>query len=96
MAKYHLLWEVELSRTPVDANEKRAQWQMLQAQVREQMEAGVIVEWGQFAGEPRGYTIIEGSEIDLTKLTNIYAPFVRFTSRPVMSIEQVMKASEAL
>jgi len=95
MAKYHLLWEVELSRTPEDRGERKAQWQMLQALVKEQLGSGLIVEWGQFAGEPGGYTIIEGSEIDLTKLTNIYTPFVKFTSRPLMSIDQVVKATEA-
>lgn len=96
MAKYLVLWEVELSRTPADQNEKKAQWQVFQALVKEQMSSGMTRDWGQFVGEPAGYSILEGDEVELTKLMNLYTPFIKFTTRPVLSIDQVMEATEAL
>jgi hypothetical protein len=96
MAKFLVLWEVDTTRTPEDQKERQAQWKGFQDLVKKFLKDGVIKEWGQCAGEASGYCIVEGTEVDVTKLTNLYTPFVIFNTSPLLSIDQAMEANESL
>ena len=96
MARYMALWEVDASKTPEDAKAKKAQWLGFQELVRKQLKEGIMKEWGLFAGEMSGYFIFEGSAVELHTLTTTYVPFVKFTTRELMTIDEVIKATKAL
>ena len=96
MAKYMVLWEAETSKTPEDAKAKKAQWQDFDELVRKQLKEGIIKEWGMFAGEMHGYLIVEGSAVNLHTLTGTWVPFIKFTIRELMTIDEVIKAVKAL
>jgi hypothetical protein len=96
MARYMMLWEVDTSKTPEDPKAKKAQSLDFQELVRKQLKDGIMKEWGLFAGELCGYVIFEGSAVELHTLVAMWAPFVKFKTRELMTIDEVIKASKAL
>ena len=95
MGKYLVLWEVDSTRAPVDAKERGTLWLGMANMVREDMQKGMIKDWGTFPGELCGYSIEEGSEIDVMKSAMQYAPYIRFKVHPVASLDQVEQAIQA-
>ncbi|MCC6368303.1 MAG: hypothetical protein IT165_32665 [Bryobacterales bacterium] len=96
MAQYLLLWEHDNTRIPEDLEKRKAQHQGFQDIVRQQMKTGEISQWGGYAGETKGFCIVEGSAEDVHKLTGRWVPWVSFQTREVLSIEQVIKATAAM
>jgi len=96
MAKYLVLAEVDTSRTPEDPKAKKAQFLGFGEQVLKQLKEGVLKEWGLFAGEVNGYFIFEGNAVNLHTITATWVPFVKFTVKEVLTIDQVNKSTKAL
>jgi len=96
MARFMVLWEVDTSRTPEDPKAKKAQLLGFGESVVKQLKEGIVKDWGLFAGEMRGYTIFEGSTVDLHTFTTMWAPFAKFKARQVMTAEEVNQATKAL
>ncbi len=96
MAKYMILWEVDTSRTPEDPKAKKSQQLVFQELVVKQLKEGGIKEWGLFAGEWCGYVIFEGSAVELQTQASMWVPFVKFKTRELMTIDDVIKSTKAL
>ena len=96
MAKYLVLCEVDTSKTPEDPKAKKAQFLGFGEATSKLLKEGVIREWGLFAGEMNGYCIFEGNAVNLHTLTSTWVPFVKFTAREVLTIDEVNKATKAL
>lgn len=96
MARYLLLWEYDTSRCPLDPKEKVSQWLALTDIVKRQLKSGEIKEWAHYAGESAGYVIVEGNELDALKISDIYAPYVKFTSKVLLTIEQCEQVWKSL
>jgi hypothetical protein len=96
MAKYLILWEVDQSRVPVDPKERGLLWSGMEDMVKKDIQEGKTSDWGCFVGELSGYAVSEQSEVALSNYLQPYVPHVRFTVRPVMSVEQVKEVAEAL
>jgi len=89
MGKYLMIWRLNLALTPVDPKERGAGYQLLMAMVKHDIERGLTKDWGNFVGEGSGYSIVEGSEVEINKMVQQYAPYVRFKTHPVASVKQV-------
>ena len=89
MAKYHLYWRLDQARVPVDAKERGDGWGLLMAMVKQDMESGVLKDFGAFTSEGQGYLIVEGTNVEIMKMTEQYAPYVLFEIKPVSSAEEV-------
>lgn len=95
MGRYLALWEIDRSRVPVSSQERAAGWSALMNMVKEDMKKGIVKDWGAFVGEINGYSIAEGSEVEIGKMNVRYAPFVHFKTYPITSlrdVEQVIKS----
>jgi hypothetical protein len=57
--------------------------------VKKDLEKGISKDWGAFPGENRGYSIVEGSPLDVMKMTQQYAPYVGFKVHPVASMAEI-------
>jgi len=96
VAKYLVLWEVDSTRVPVNAKERGTAWLAMVEMVKASIKKGFTKDWGSFPGELNGYSIHEGTELELMTETLQYAPYVKFEVHPVASlaqVEQVIKAS---
>ena len=85
MPRYLLLWEVDQAKIPLNPKERGAGWAFLMNMVRQDREKGINKDWGAFVAETRGYTVYEGSELDVAKATQQYVPFVKFQVHPIAS-----------
>ena len=96
MAKFILHWEVDSTKTPEDPKEKQKQWLEFQNIVLQQKRDGLISDWGINVGEMYGYAIMEGSEVAIHTLTEMWVPFVKFKVRMVLTVEQLNEATKAM
>jgi hypothetical protein len=96
MARYMVLWEVDASRIPEDPKTKKSLLLGFQELVKKQLKEGIVKEWGAFAGEMTGYIITEGKAVGLHAITAGWVPYVKFTTKEIMTIDEVNKATKAL
>lgn len=89
MGKYLMIWDLNLALTPVNPKERGAGFELLLSMVRQDIEKGLTKDWGNFVGEGSGYCIAEGSEVEINKMVQQYAPYVTFKTYPLVSLEQV-------
>jgi len=89
MGRYLVLWEIDSSRSPVDAKERVAGWSLLQEMVKQDIKSGITKDNGQFVGELSGYSIMEGTEVEVGSTLVKYFPYVNFKLHAVLSVSQV-------
>ena len=96
MGKYLVLWEVDQTKVPIAPQERGAGWGALMSMVKQDMEKGIVKDWGAFVGELRGYDVIEGTELEVMNTMQQYVPFVDFKVHPIASVGQVDEMIKAL
>ncbi len=96
MAKCILLWEIDMTKIPVDPKERLGGYTMLVNMVKNDFEKGILKDWGEFSSHLKGYAIMEGTEEEVYADTMKYDPYVKFTVYPVVSIDFVAKTIETL
>ncbi len=89
MSKHLILWSMNEAKTPDDAKERGTGYRVLTAMVKQDIEKGFIKDYGAFPGEGRGYCVVEGTYLEIMKMTEQYAPFVRFEVHPAASLDEV-------
>lgn len=88
MGKYLLLWEIDPTRVPVDRKERAAAWGSQIELVKQDIQKGLTKDMGAFVGELNGYSVVEGTEVEIANLTSQY-PFTRFKTHAVASVSQI-------
>ena len=96
MGKYLILWEVDPTRIPTDPRERGMLWLGMMETVRKQINEGSTIDWGCFVGDSSGYAIGEQDDVELCNRLQTFVPFVKFTVRHVMSIDQMSEVAKAL
>ncbi len=96
MAKYLMIWELNLALIPIDPKERGAGYELLLGMVKQDIEKGVLKDWGSFIGEGSGYSVVEGTEVEIGKFVQQYAPYVIFETHPVASLDQVNEIVKVL
>jgi len=89
MGKYLMLWELNSSLIPANPQERGQGYAALMAFIEQDIERKITTDWGCFVGEARGYTIVEGSEVDISKMVQQYSPFCQFSTHPIASFDQI-------
>lgn len=88
MGRYLALWEIDWSRSPEDVKERAAGSSLLAEMVKQDLKSGTMKDWGMFVGEANGYSIHEGTEVEVSSGINKYAPYVIFKLHAVYSVSQ--------
>ena len=96
MGKYLLLWEIDETKIPVSPKERGAGWSALLQIVKQDIKKGMTKDWGAFVGEINGYSVAEGTEVEIGNMLQQFAPFVRFKVHPIASVSQVEEVIKAL
>ncbi|MEA1908039.1 MAG: hypothetical protein U9N43_03300 [Euryarchaeota archaeon] len=95
MAKFLTLWEVDTTRIPDNPEEQIRYHTMLLNMVKDSLKSDETMDWGEFAGGGRGYTISEGTEQELYMSLSRYVPYVKFEVHPILSINQIEEMMKA-
>ncbi len=64
--------------------------------LRQEMKKGLIKDWGTFVGTTHGFTIYEGTEVEVGNSAQHFVPFYTFKVYPVASLEQAEEVTKAL
>ena len=96
MGKYLITWQIDQTRVPLDPKQRGEGWGFLLSMVKKDIEKKLTIEWGAFIGEASGYTIMEGSELEVMNALQQYVPYCTFQSHPVASVSQVEEMIKAL
>lgn len=89
MGRYLLLWELDRTRAPVDPKERGAGFNMLMEMVKQDIKKGITKDWGVFVGQHEGYSVVEGTEVEIMNQIQQYTPFVYFKVLPIGSVAHV-------
>jgi len=96
MGKYLILWEIDQTKIPLDPKQRGEGWGLLMAMVRQDIEKGITKDWGAFVGQTNGYSVFEGSEVEVMKTLQQYVPFCIFKVHPIATESQVNEMVAAL
>ena len=96
MGKYLLLWEVDHTKVPVNPKERGVGFNMLLEMVKQDIKKGITKDWGGFVGELSGYSVVEGTEVEIMNQLQQFVPFIRFKVHPIASVSQVEEMIQAL
>jgi len=96
MGKYLVLWEIDQTKIPADPKERRDAWSLFMAVVRQDIEKGIVTDWGAFVGETKGYSINKGSEVEVMKTLQQFVPYCIFSVHPIATEGQVNEMIKAL
>lgn len=96
MGKYLVLWELENTRIPIDPKERGEAYGLFMAMVRQDIEKGITKDWGAFVAEGNGYTVAEGTELEVMKTLEQYVPYCTYKIHPIASESQVNELVKAL
>ena len=96
MGRYLVLWEVDQSRVPVDAKERGGAWSLLMAMIKQDRGAGKLKDFGAFVGEINGFTVYEGTEVEVGSMLVQYSPYCSFKVHPLLSENQTNEVVKSL
>ena len=98
MAKYHLMWEADVSKFPTDPKELM-EWEMktLESIKQALKDSGTVAsDWGCFLSGNRGYAIGEGDAAAVAKAMWQFTPYYKFEVQQVLSIDEVIDITKSL
>ncbi len=96
MPKLFNLWEMDMSRMPTDPNERMAILRKLMEITKQYLKENPGSEWGAFIGENKGYSMGAKSWQNLTKITQMLAPYVRCKIYQAISVDEVEELFKSL
>ena len=95
MARFMVAWELDKSKVPVDPKERAKAWSAMLDMVDNDMKRGGLKDWAAYAGQLKGYSVAEGSEMDVAMMCQQYVPFVDFKIYPLTSVAQMRQMLQA-
>lgn len=97
MGRYLMLWELDWTKIPISRQDRAAGIRPLVDMVKQDLKkGGILKDWGAFVGEMNGYSVAEGTEVEIGNLVQQYIPFVSFKTYPIASLSQVDEIVKAL
>ena len=96
MPRYLMTWELDTTKVPISPQERAATWLPMIQMVKQDMQSGLLKEWGTHIGEMKGFGVFEGSEEETSKMAQKYIPFVQFTTHPIITIDQMEKLAKEM
>ena len=96
MGRFLALWEADDSRLPADPKERGAVYEEALKFLRQEMKKGVIKDWGGFVGTTAGYTIYEGTELEVGRSMHHFVPVYHYKIYPISSLDQAEELTKAL
>jgi hypothetical protein len=96
MGRFLVLWEIIEDRIPTSPQEIATGWSVMLELTKEDIKKGIVKEWGVVAGELRGFSIFEGTELEIAKNLVRYAPYIRFQVSPILSASETEEVIKSL
>ncbi len=72
----------------MDPKERGIEFKILMKVIKQDIKKGILKDWGLFVGENHGYSVVQGTEVEVIKAVQQYTPFVYFASHPIATVNQ--------
>jgi hypothetical protein len=92
MSKFYIKWWKNQQTIPTNPEESAKLWMTLLEWVRAEKKAGLFTDWGNCCDSGSGYCIAEGDEVSLHSQLLKYQPFIIFSIKPVLSVDQTIES----
>jgi hypothetical protein len=89
MEKHLIHWSLNEAKIPADPKERGSGYGALTAMVKQDIEKGLVKDYGAFPGEGRGYIVVEATNLEIMKMVEQYTPYVTFEVHPAASLSEV-------
>jgi hypothetical protein len=89
MGRYLVLWEIDHARIPVDAKERKGALTLMFEMTKNDIKSGRTKDHGLFVGEINGYSVLEGTEVEVTTALAQYTPYVLFNVHAIASADHM-------
>ena len=97
MRRFLIIWEGDISRQPVDFKERGQAYKQALAMVKQDLDSGILKEWGKINGLLKGFWIAEGTEVEIGLMMEKYKPFFSFTEiSPVINYDQAIEFTDIM
>ncbi len=97
MQRYLIIWEGDWNRQPVDFKERGQAYKQALAMVKEDIESGLLKDWGKINGQLSGYWIVEGDDMQIGLMMEKYMPFFTFPEiYPVVTFKQAVEFTDIM
>ena len=96
MGRYLLMWEADESRIPVNPEERKVGWLGAIEMTKQDIKDGFIKDYGVFLGQTKGFSISEGTEDEVIRVTLKYIPYFRFKIYPLVSLQKLEEVIKAM
>ncbi len=90
MPKFYIRWELDLTKIPVNPEERVKLWLTMLEMTAADLRAGVLKDWGMCSDASCGYGFSELSEADLYTALIKWMPYVKFDVKPVLTVTQTI------
>jgi len=90
MSKFYIKWWKNQQIIPKNPEEQAKGWLTLLEWVKAEQKAGLFADWGACCDGASGYCIAEGDEASIHSQLLKYQPFIIFSIKPVLSVDQTI------
>ncbi len=92
MTRFYIRFRKNPLTMPTDPADGVKLWMTMLEGVKEDMKSGVFSDWGDCTDTSEGYCISEVDEKMLHTAILKYVPYIIFTIKPVLTVDQVMES----
>jgi hypothetical protein len=96
MGRYLTIWEADESKIPVNPEERKVGWLGAIEMTKQDIKDGFIKDYGVFLGQTKGFSISEGTEDEVIRVTLKYIPYFRFKIYPLVSLQKLEEVIKAM
>jgi hypothetical protein len=93
MTSFLLFWEIDLNKMPADTTDRRELLIKILKFMKGRL-AKMGGDFGVFGVGVQGYSIVEGTEEDVSALIWQFGPAIKWTVHPVLTVDQSIKIFE--
>jgi hypothetical protein len=90
MTKYFIKWQLSPLFTPASPEERVKLWLGMLEQVKADLKAHTLTDWGVCNDNSEGYCFAETDEQTLHVTILKWMPYVSFSAKAVLTVDQVM------
>lgn len=91
MTKFHIGWQKNLALVAGDLSKVAKLNQSLLEMTKADLKSGKILDWGSYCNGTSGYILMEGTETDIVPVLKKWMPYIIFSVRPVINVDQAIE-----
>ena len=94
MGKTLLQWKMKMQNVPLDPAERNKLYIQMAGMIKQDLEKGVLTDWGMYMDGSGGYGVSELSPKDIYSIVLKWATYCSFDAKPVLNTDEVIESAK--